>query len=766
MPSEVLVACRWVCLRNPSFKLPWGYIKGKKIDKNLVKQIQENAPRTDSLVNSTLSFSTVRQDCGITRILNAHMRRDSGRFSKGYRLFNALAFKNNTSNIVQNAKKAGKVNRLFSLLRKNPKFVLSSFFGAVILPSPEFKPKKEENYRVDINISAASKPKEKKHSWVSKQLLILYEILRVGLRGVRLFFTFGPILALYPITCIGPAACDLWWKMLLLSMEFSGPVWIKFGQWASTRYDIFPDSCCRQFSRLQRQSAPHSWNFTKYRLYEAFGPMWEDIFVKFDNNQEPIGSGCVAQVYKAWMKADKIQDETVKQEIISDLEDDDHNSMLFEYGMEVFGLNRMLPWLKRFRKIGKDEQNEPIGAEKVDVTKQQGVTQMQDMTRKGLEATETVDDFLMHSDEDSEGNGTDHFSLSEEWQDAQNILDKSLPVVESEEERVEGLLPVAIKVLHPGMQGLLRRDLVLMKVVAKVLTFVIPSLQWLSLPECVEEFSHFLSAQTDLLNEAKNLDIFSTYFEDVQTVKFPKPLRPYVTSKVLVETFEEGECLANFVCELENDRPEELKVNLAKIGMEALLKMIFEDNFVHGDLHPGNILVQNNSAEDGEDDSSNDGNQNKITMVDIGCDTFVMNVQPDPRPLRICILDCGVVATVQENDLANFRAVFRQVVLGNGESVADLFLSKSHHECSDPETFRAEMSDLVASARTNTTSLGKIDVGILLMQVLRILQKHKIRLDSSFSTIVMSVFVLEGLGRSLDGNMNILEQARSVLFTG
>ena len=31
---------------------------------------------------------------------------------------------------------------------------------------------------------------------------------------------------------------------------------------------------------------------------------------------------------------------------------------------------------------------------------------------------------------------------------------------------------------------------------------------------------------------------------------------------------------------------------VALIGARTILKMIFADNFVHGDLHPGNILVR------------------------------------------------------------------------------------------------------------------------------------------------------------------------------
>lgn len=91
---------------------------------------------------------------------------------------------------------------------------------------------------------------------------------------------------------------------------------------------------------------------------------------------------------------------------------------------------------------------------------------------------------------------------------------------------------------------------------------------------------------------------------------------------------------------------------------------VFVDNLVHGDLHPGNILVQNNSAKE-EGSNAASGDVVKFMMVDVGCDTFVMHVEPDPNPLRICLLDCGVASRLKEKDLANFKAVFRQVVFGD-----------------------------------------------------------------------------------------------------
>lgn len=164
--------------------------------------------------------------------------------------------------------------------------------------------------------------KRKKRGWWSQLFVNVYEFLCVCLRALRLLATFTPILILYPVTYLGKTATDTWWGLLLTAIEFSGPILIKLGQWASTRRDLFPDTCCSQFSRLQRRVKPHSWHFTKLQMKRAFGPNWRKVFVKFDNDGNPIGSGCVAQVYKVWMSVDAIPDEELLEEILSDMDDE------------------------------------------------------------------------------------------------------------------------------------------------------------------------------------------------------------------------------------------------------------------------------------------------------------------------------------------------------------------------------------------------------------------------------------------------------------
>ncbi len=83
------------------------------------------------------------------------------------------------------------------------------------------------------------------------------------------------------------------------------------------------------------------------------------------------------------------------------------------------------------------------------------------------------------------------------------------------------------------------------------------------------------------------------------------------------------------------------------------LWQVFVDNFVHGDLHPGNILVQCGRGE---------GPQDRATLTDL-CDTVVVSMRPTPPPLQLVLLDAGIVAQLSEADQRNFRAVFTAVVL-------------------------------------------------------------------------------------------------------
>lgn len=133
----------------------------------------------------------------------------------------------------------------------------------------------------------------------------------------------------------------------------------------------------------------------------------------------------------------------------------------------------------------------------------------------------------------------------------------------------------------------MQRDFTLMHRAAR-LSSHLPFLSELHLEESIRQFGAPLKEQLDLLVEAQHLDRFGKNFRTWRNLSFPAPVYPLVAPSVLVETFEEGRLISSYV-----DKPtNKYSIQLANIGLSGYLQMLLKDNFVHADLHPGNILVR------------------------------------------------------------------------------------------------------------------------------------------------------------------------------
>ena len=147
---------------------------------------------------------------------------------------------------------------------------------------------------------------------------------------------------------------------------------------------------------------------------------------------------------------------------------------------------------------------------------------------------------------------------------------------------------VAVKVRHPGVGESIRRDFMIINLVAKLSKFI-PTLNWLRLDESVQQFAVFMMSQVDLAREAAHLNRFIYNFRSWKDVSFPKPVYPLVHPTVLVETYEQGKSVTHYVDGLEgHDR---IKTALAHIGTHALLKMLLVTIFNWFAYASGNIVM-------------------------------------------------------------------------------------------------------------------------------------------------------------------------------
>ncbi|KAL6447010.1 hypothetical protein ACFW04_001402 [Cataglyphis niger] len=443
------------------------------------------------------------------------------------------------------------------------------------------------------------------------------------------------LIAAYLITRL--THTNLFPTALRRGIEFLGPIFIKFGQWISTRRDIFSRDICDMLSKLQRDATPHSWLYTERLLEATYGSSWRDLFAKF-NDEGLIGSGCCAQVYKAWIDLDAV-----------------------------------------IRK-----------------------SQMRSMENKAFDESEFA----------------------------------------STSPRARKLQAVAVKVLHPGIKDQLKRDIAIMRGLSKCAMYFMPELHWLSLTDCIDEFARIMEDQVDMRLEAANLARFSANFSRRNDIVFPYPYMYLTRRRILVESFHEGTPISDY---LEHDDAA-LQKKLARIGIAAIFKMIFNDNFIHCDLHPGNILVE------------------KAVVPKAGLfNTFRRIIDPYyvVNSPRLIILDCGLVVSLNDRCRQNLRDVFYSVLMGNGEMAAQYILEHSSYMTPDPDGFRRSMRNIVKFHLQNPFN---VNVSTVVSELFSAMVHHRVKQDGSFSGVILSMMVIEGIGRCLDPDIDIFAEILPFIF--
>ncbi|KAJ8451329.1 hypothetical protein Cgig2_014101 [Carnegiea gigantea] len=133
-------------------------------------------------------------------------------------------------------------------------------------------------------------------------------------------------------------------RVLNFMIEMEG-LWVKLGQYLSTRADVLPEAYIRLLKQLQDSLPPRPLEEVCRTVEKELGKSMEDLFSKFV--EEPLATASIAQVHRATLRNGedvvvKVQHEGIKQVILEDLKNAKSIVEWIAWAEPVYNFNPMI----------------------------------------------------------------------------------------------------------------------------------------------------------------------------------------------------------------------------------------------------------------------------------------------------------------------------------------------------------------------------------------------------------------------------------------
>lgn len=285
---------------------------------------------------------------------------------------------------------------------------------------------------------------------------------------------------------------------------------------------------------------------------------------------------------------------------------------------------------------------------------------------------------------------------------------------------------VVVKVMHPRVIETIAKDFYIINGMARLANRCFASLRHYDMCNLALAWTNHLAAQLDFRIECQHLELFRSNFEDVDYVDFPRPIR--ATQRVLVETFAKGDPA---VPEFLKSHDKNSRDIIASKVMDAWCKMMFRDNFVHGDLHPGNILVD-----------VSDPHKPKVTLIDVGLCQMMSRMESKKA-------DNLMSSLVEWNP-----AMTAETLLGMGTNQTGAMVESFKRDlvklfsCYDPAIYSS--NDIVFEVQDHT---------------FRTLRDNYVTMDAPYCSLLFNTMVTQTLVTALNPDYNMILHTAPWLVT-
>jgi len=276
---------------------------------------------------------------------------------------------------------------------------------------------------------------------------------------------------------------------------------------------------------------------------------------------------------------------------------------------------------------------------------------------------------------------------------------------------------VAVKVQRPSVEEAIKRDLYIIRLMAKAVNKAALRRVGVDAVTLVDEFSENLLEETDYVQELRNIQSFQRNFKGDTVVKIPFAY-PHLTSrKVLVMEWIDGVRCTDLAA---LDRFQVPVAEFIRVGVESGMRQLLEFGLFHGDPHPGNVFA----------------------MADG----------------RIAYVDFGAVAEISEASKEILIDAVVHAMDRDFDKIAEDMMRLG---------FIAEGSDRAPIARAMEEmwedALGKnlVDFNFrtITAQFSRLVYTSQIRVPERFALVIRTLLTQEGICLTLDKNFKLLNVA-------
>ena len=284
---------------------------------------------------------------------------------------------------------------------------------------------------------------------------------------------------------------------------------------------------------------------------------------------------------------------------------------------------------------------------------------------------------------------------------------------------------VVVKVLRPGMNERIRKDLDVLYALARLALAWVPDATRLRPVEIVAEYDKTIMDELDLMREATNAAQLRRNFAGSPLLYVPEVYFDLCRADVLVMERIHGVQISQI------DKLRELKVNFQKLaehGVEIFFTQMLFHNFFHADMHPGNVFV----------------------------------LTEDPENPRYAAVDFGIIGTLEERDLeylaGNFLAFFDR----DYRRIAELHIESGWVPAG------ARVAELESAVRTVCEPifqkpLDQISFGVVLLRLFDVARRFQMTVQPQLVLLQKTLLNIEGLGRDLYPQLDLWKTARPML---